>query len=284
MKTLAPHFLCCRIRSKASAAPPVESIGQHDPEYLAETPAGPLVEAPSPAEPPTESIMITEHLGEHLAKTPAEPPVEPPSAAEPTTETIAERLVERLANTPAEAPGPVSPIAEPIAEHLAGHFARTLADPTAELIAEHHAEYLAAPAGPPVEPPAESAMQIDSIRKQFGRFRILIIDRANAGKTTILKQICSSTEDLMIYDGKGNEVDPGLIQGSRDRGIHNTANELVFRSNPIFFFHDSQGFEAGSIGEFEQMKDFISKCVETTFLKEWIHGIAFQWTNTTRLC
>ena len=30
--------------------------------------------------------------------------------------------------------------------------------------------------------------------------------RANAGKTTILKKICNSTEDPEIYDGQGNKV------------------------------------------------------------------------------
>ena len=49
-------------------------------------------------------------------------------------------------------------------------------------------------------------MQIDDIRKKFGRFRVLIIGRANAGKTTILKKICNSTEDPEIYDDQGNKV------------------------------------------------------------------------------
>ncbi|KAG9309985.1 hypothetical protein JVU11DRAFT_10019 [Chiua virens] len=41
-------------------------------------------------------------------------------------------------------------------------------------------------------------------------------------------------------------------------GLHHIKNELVFRSNPNFVFHDSQGFEAGSVEEFDQMKDFVS--------------------------
>ncbi|KAG9317845.1 hypothetical protein JVU11DRAFT_2071 [Chiua virens] len=116
-------------------------------------------------------------------------------------------------------------------------------------------------------------MQVDSIRKKFGRFRILIVGRANAGKTTILKQICNSTEDPVIYDGHGKKVNPEKIQESRERGIHEIENELVFRSNPNFIFHDSQGFEAGSIEEFEQMKHFVSDRAKTTFLKRRIHAI-----------
>ncbi|KAG9308991.1 hypothetical protein JVU11DRAFT_11295 [Chiua virens] len=55
--------------------------------------------------------------------------------------------------------------------------------------------------------------------------------------------------------------------------MHNIKNELVFRSNPNFIFHDSQGFEAGSIGEFEQMKEFVSERAKTTYLKRRIHAI-----------
>ncbi|KAG9313183.1 GTP-binding protein [Chiua virens] len=126
----------------------------------------------------------------------------------------------------------------------------------------------------PGDVPAESTtIQIDSIREKFGRFRILIIGRANAGKTTILKQICNSTEDPEVYDGNGKKVDLAQIEGTTDRGIHNIENELVFRSNPNFIFHDSQGFEAGSIEEFEKMKDFVSDRANTTFLKKRIHAI-----------
>ncbi|KAG9315977.1 hypothetical protein JVU11DRAFT_3635 [Chiua virens] len=122
--------------------------------------------------------------------------------------------------------------------------------------------------------PAESiTVQIDSIREKFGRFRILVIGRANAGKTTILKQICNSTEDPEVYDGSGKKVDPAEIEGTTERGSHNIENELVFRSNPNLIFHDSQGFEAGSIEEFEKMKTFVADRANTTFLKKRIHAI-----------
>ena len=49
-------------------------------------------------------------------------------------------------------------------------------------------------------------MQIKEVKEKFGRFRILVIGRANAGKTTILKKICDSTENPEIYDDKGNKV------------------------------------------------------------------------------
>ena len=44
------------------------------------------------------------------------------------------------------------------------------------------------------------------LMEKFGRFRILIIGRANAGKTTILQRICNSTEDPEIYNDQGKKV------------------------------------------------------------------------------
>ena len=55
----------------------------------------------------------------------------------------------------------------------------------------------------------ENTSDFENLREKFGRFRILIVGRANAGKTTILQRICNTTETPEIYDGKGNKV---LIQ------------------------------------------------------------------------
>lgn len=44
------------------------------------------------------------------------------------------------------------------------------------------------------------------LMEKFQRFRILIIGRANAGKTTILQKICNATEDPEIYDDRGTRV------------------------------------------------------------------------------
>ena len=57
------------------------------------------------------------------------------------------------------------------------------------------------------------------------------------------------------------------------RGMHDIKNEMVFQSNPDFVFHDSRGFEAGGIQEFEQMKEFVTERAKTTFLQKRIHAI-----------
>jgi hypothetical protein len=48
------------------------------------------------------------------------------------------------------------------------------------------------------------------IRKKIPRFRILIMGRANAGKTTILQRVCKTTEAPEVIDRNGNKVGPHL--------------------------------------------------------------------------
>lgn len=48
---------------------------------------------------------------------------------------------------------------------------------------------------------------ITEIKEICPRFRILVMGRRNAGKTTILKKMCGSDgSDLEIIDPAGNEV------------------------------------------------------------------------------
>jgi AAA+ ATPase superfamily predicted ATPase len=48
--------------------------------------------------------------------------------------------------------------------------------------------------------------QDSDLRQMIGRFRILIIGRRNAGKTTILHKVCNTTDDPEIYGTKGDKV------------------------------------------------------------------------------
>ncbi|KAG1758676.1 GTP-binding protein [Suillus occidentalis] len=117
-------------------------------------------------------------------------------------------------------------------------------------------------------------MDPSTLRKKFERFRILIIGRANAGKTTILQRVCKTRENPEIYNSAGEKIDPAVLMASREvgdvhcgqqhystsfqRGVHDIENEMVFRSNPGFVFHDSRGFEAGGHSEFDKVKAFIA--------------------------
>ena len=48
-----------------------------------------------------------------------------------------------------------------------------------------------------------SALQL---RQKYKQFRILVIGRANAGKTTLLKRVCNTTEEPCIYDENNNNL------------------------------------------------------------------------------
>ena len=45
-----------------------------------------------------------------------------------------------------------------------------------------------------------------NLRSLTRRFRVLIIGRANAGKTTILQRVCHTTEQPKIFNREGHEV------------------------------------------------------------------------------
>jgi len=44
------------------------------------------------------------------------------------------------------------------------------------------------------------------LREKYKHFRVLVIGRANAGKTTLLKRVCNTTEEPCIYDEHNNNL------------------------------------------------------------------------------
>ncbi|KAJ7211622.1 GTP-binding protein [Mycena pura] len=118
----------------------------------------------------------------------------------------------------------------------------------------------------------QHASAID-IRSKCPHFRILVIGRANAGKTTLLKKVCMSVEDPEIFDPDGEKIDSNVVEGSTDRGLHDIENQLVFKSNRQFIFHDSRGFESGSMEETNKVKDFIAQRAAGSTLKDQLHAI-----------
>jgi septin family protein len=57
-------------------------------------------------------------------------------------------------------------------------------------------------------PVRQGALSAGEIRAECPQFRILIVGKANAGKTTILRKVCNARADAkpIIYDAKGKEV------------------------------------------------------------------------------
>ncbi|KAF7334091.1 GTP-binding protein [Mycena venus] len=121
---------------------------------------------------------------------------------------------------------------------------------------------------------------IEQIKARCPRFRILVIGRRNAGKTTILKKMCNSDgSDLSIVDRNGNGVDPSILEPDRQRGMSDIENEITFGSNPLFVFHDSRGIEAGA--EYDEnsplcidaLWEFLDKRSRESRIRDQIHAV-----------
>jgi len=55
---------------------------------------------------------------------------------------------------------------------------------------------------------------------------------------------------------------------------------MIFEGNPGFIFHDSRGFEAGGVQEFQLVQEFIKERSKAKNVKEQLHAI---WCVSTHL-
>ncbi|KAH8996998.1 hypothetical protein EDB86DRAFT_2803732 [Lactarius hatsudake] len=106
------------------------------------------------------------------------------------------------------------------------------------------------------------------------QFRVLIIGRANAGKTSILQRICDTTDSPIIYRGTwwGREkvrVPTFYLR----RGEHSIDDELKFSNHEGYVFHDSRGIESGGIDELEILRQFIRRKCQERRLGDRLHAI-----------
>ncbi|KAF8261934.1 hypothetical protein EI94DRAFT_747908 [Lactarius quietus] len=101
------------------------------------------------------------------------------------------------------------------------------------------------------------------------QFRVLIVGRANAGKTTVLQRICDTTKSSIIYMG----IKEAVLEPSVDRSDHNIDEELVFSNLLGYVFHDSRGFESGGTEELEILKDFIRRKCGERRVQDRLHAI-----------
>ncbi|KAF8345064.1 hypothetical protein F5887DRAFT_885428 [Amanita rubescens] len=111
-------------------------------------------------------------------------------------------------------------------------------------------------------------------REQFrcSHFCILIIGRANAGKTTILEKVCGvakGTKPIIVYDKESKCTHCNTYN---QRGIHDIEHQITYEGSN-FIFHDSQGFESGAGEELELVLDFIKKRSAAAQLKDQLHAI-----------
>ncbi|KAH8995784.1 hypothetical protein EDB86DRAFT_2804379 [Lactarius hatsudake] len=118
--------------------------------------------------------------------------------------------------------------------------------------------------------------QLQRTRIPTVRFRVLIIGRANAGKTTILQRVCDTTGSPIIYRGGRwrNETYFSSVASKHDqRGKHTIDDELRFSDDDRYVFHDSRGIESGSTEELGILKEFIRRKCQERRLARRLHAI-----------
>ncbi|KAF8327656.1 hypothetical protein F5887DRAFT_1064752 [Amanita rubescens] len=105
-------------------------------------------------------------------------------------------------------------------------------------------------------------------------FRILVMGRANAGKTTILEKVCGVARGTrpIIYYGSNQLGQQIQIMPSLERGKHDIEHQITYPGSN-FIFHDSLGFESGSTEELGITWKFIEKKSAETELKNQLHAI-----------
>ncbi|KAJ7891723.1 hypothetical protein B0H14DRAFT_2688056 [Mycena olivaceomarginata] len=86
-------------------------------------------------------------------------------------------------------------------------------------------------------------------------------------------QVCQSIVDPEIFTPSGEKLDLSAVDPTAERGLHDIENELIFKSNSRFIFHDSPGFESGSVAEMEKVKLFVKQRAETNKLSDQLHAI-----------
>ncbi|KAH9161826.1 hypothetical protein EDB89DRAFT_2104688 [Lactarius sanguifluus] len=105
------------------------------------------------------------------------------------------------------------------------------------------------------------------------QFRVLIIGRANAGKTSILQRVCDTTESPIIYRRRGRGRKKVTLDPSVYRGEHDIDDELMFSNHEGYIFHDSRGIESCSIEELWTLQEFIRRKCREPRLGDKLHAI-----------
>ncbi|KIM44169.1 hypothetical protein M413DRAFT_443207 [Hebeloma cylindrosporum] len=99
---------------------------------------------------------------------------------------------------------------------------------------------------------------LDNIFKECPRFRILISGKTGVGKTTLIKETFNIDQ---------------LEESDKDRGKCDIEQEISSSQNDLFVLHDSQGFEAGEVDNFNTVKTFIDSRARMPEIKDRLHAV-----------
>ncbi|KAI0862785.1 hypothetical protein F4860DRAFT_522773 [Xylaria cubensis] len=90
--------------------------------------------------------------------------------------------------------------------------------------------------------------------------RILVCGNCGVGKSALINRVFG-VEATKTSD--------------RERGIHNVEEEITWKDRPDLIIHDSRGFEAGEVAEFDVVENFLKKKSNETELAQRLHVIWF---------
>ncbi|KAJ6504538.1 GTP-binding protein [Mycena vulgaris] len=105
------------------------------------------------------------------------------------------------------------------------------------------------------------------------KFRVLIVGRANAGKTSILQRVCDTTESPKTYRVTAGVRSEIRLDPTSERGRHNISDELEFSNHKGYVFHDSRGLESGTADELKTIHDFVGDRSRHKRLRDRLHAI-----------
>lgn len=99
----------------------------------------------------------------------------------------------------------------------------------------------------PAIPPGELPSRVDETLGDCPKFRIVLVGKSGVGKSSLIRSMFNIDPD-----------DKTKIDISHDSpGEADIKREYTSPANPRFILHDSKGFEAGSGGNWDTVKDFL---------------------------
>ncbi|KZP07210.1 hypothetical protein FIBSPDRAFT_804213 [Athelia psychrophila] len=94
------------------------------------------------------------------------------------------------------------------------------------------------------------------------RFRILVIGKSGAGKSSLINTAFRVQQD----EGQANVADMAA-------GVHDINREIICKANQQFVLHDSQGFEGGEANNLAIVQTFLKDRGASVDISEQVHAV-----------